>query len=140
METDHGLALVSLVLIPIFTHIILRSAVNHIYALGRSSTYLKKHRRDIPFVRRILLTGYEENCKYYAVQARRLRKIYWISTGYQLICILCWALSGVLSPAADVLPYLISIKVVLLDIPLLVFFFVMTKHGKNGGVTWKWEV
>lgn len=32
-----------------------------------------------------------------------------------------------------------ALKACILDIPINVYGFVMTKHGKSGGVVWKWE-
>lgn len=139
MEIGKDGIICSLFLIPIFINIILRSAICHIYELGKSKTFLKKHKQGLPFIKKLFLIGYVENCKYYTAQARRLRDLYWITSIYQIVCILCWLLSFPFSLAETVLRYFILIKGILFDGPIVLSFFFMTKHGKNGGVTWKWE-
>lgn len=139
MEIGRDGIICSLFLTPIFIHTILRSALCHIYELGKSKTFLKKHKHELPFIKRLLFIGYVENCKYYTVQARRVRNLYWVTSTYQIVCILCWLLSVFFSPAKTVLQYFVLIKGIVFDGPIFLFFLFMTKHGKNGGVTWKWE-
>lgn len=127
-------------LLPLFTQAILNSAVCHIHDLGKSKTFRKKEKRDFSLLKKILLIGYVENCKYYVTQAKRLRSIYQVGIAYQIICLLCCVFSGLFSLAGTFLYYLVYARVVIFDIPVFLFFFLMTKHGKNGGVTWKWEV
>lgn len=140
MQLSNDSIICLLFLLPLFTQSILNSAVCHIHDLGKSKTIRKKERRDISLLKRILLIGYVENCKYYIIQAKRLRSIYWIGIANQIICLLCWAFSGLFSLADTILYYLVCARVIAFDIPVFLFFFLMTKHGKNGGVTWKWEV
>ena len=81
----------------------------------------------------------------------------WLRTGVQILlrpgqraddCLLgglfvahCgWALSGVFPSVLPVLRVLAYGKGIFFDIPVFVFFFLMTRHAKTGGVTWKWEV
>ena len=138
LDTEHLLCM--LLVIPFFTQIILGTAVSHIHDLGKSKTLLKKHRKSCPLWKRVLLIGYARECKYYAAQAQRLTIAYWIGFVWPVVCILCWVLSGVFGPASCVLRVLVYGKEIFFDIPAFAFFFLMTKHGKNGGVTWKWEV
>lgn len=140
MKLSNNGAICLLVLLPVFTQAILHSAVCHICDLGKGKTFRKKEKQGLSLSKRILLAGYVENCRHYAVQARRLRAAYWVGLIYLMVCFLCWALSGFFPLAGTLLYYLVCIKVMALDIPVFVFFFFMTKHGKNGGVTWKWEV
>lgn len=139
MELGSDGTAVVLLLIPVFSIPILRSAILHIYELGKSKTALKKAERKIPFRRKVLLTHYARDCTHYTRQAKRLTFVYWTYLGWEAVCVLCWALSGAFPAVGGVLNILVLIKAVLLDIPVILFFFLMTKHGKNGGVTWKWE-
>lgn len=129
-----------LFLVPIFTVTILRSAVVHIFELGKSKTRNKKITRKIQIGERILLLGYVERCEHYIRQAKNLRYIYWFFLIFQLFAVVCWLLSIALSSCLVILQYVLILRVLILDLPTLVLFFMMTKHGKNGGVTWKWEV
>ena len=139
MELGSDGTAVVLLLIPIFSISILRSAILHIYELGKSKTALKKTGRIIPFYRKILLTHYARDCTHYTRPAKCLIFVYWTYLGWEAVCVLCWALSGAFPSVGGVLNILVLIKAALLDIPIILFFFLMTKHGKNGGVTWKWE-
>lgn len=123
----------------LYNQFIFRSAALHIFEIGKSRTFLKKEKARIPLKQKILLIGYVERCKYYVPTARRLMYAYWLGDGMVLLCLLCWMASRFWGAANLVLPYVMSAKVILFDIPTLVFLFVMTKHGKNGGVVWRWE-
>lgn len=140
LQSDMEVRLCVLLIISFFTQLILGTAVCHIHDLGKSKTFLKKHRRDRPLWKRVLLIGYAQECKYYAPQAYGLTIAYWIGFAWSVVCILCWVLSGVFGPVSCVLRVLVYGKGIFFDIPAFAFFFLMTKHGKNGGVTWKWEV
>ena len=139
MELGSDGTAVVLLLIPVFSIPILRSAILHLYELGKSKTALKKSERKIPFRRKVLLTYYARDCSHYTRQAKCLTFVYWAYLGWEAVCILCWAFSGAFPAVGRVLNILVSIKAALLDIPIILFFFLMTKHGKNGGVIWKWE-
>ena len=54
MELGSDGTAVVLLLIPVFSISILRSAILHIYELGKSRTALKKSERKIPFRRKLL--------------------------------------------------------------------------------------
>lgn len=139
MELDSDGIICVLFLLPIFTQFILWSAVCHIHDLGKSKTSRKKSRQNFSLIKKVLLVGYVEDCKYYADRANKLRFFYWVGIVYLTFSILCWILSSFIPQVTFVLQGLVSIKVILFDVPVFIFFFLMTKHGKNGGVTWKWE-
>lgn len=138
LDTEHLLCM--LLVIPFFTQIILGTAVRHIHDLGKSKTLLKKHRKGCPLWKRVLLIGYARECKYYAAQAQRLTIAYWIGFVWPVVDVLSLVWYRTFGSALHVLRVLVYGKGILFDIPAFVFFFLMTKHGKNGGVTWKWEV
>ena len=140
MDIDNGWIICSLLLFPIYTHIIYRSAIHHIYELGKSKTFLKKEKASLPFGKKLSLGAYVENCKHHSSIAKRLVIVYWIQVLFHLLCVLVWATSLFWTLARIMLPYLVLMKSVLFDLPTILFFFLMTTHGKNGGVTWKWEI
>ena len=140
MKPDTGGLLCALLLIPFFTQIILGTAVSHIHDLGKSRTFLKKNRRNRPLWKRFLLIGYAQECKYFATQAKGLTIAYWAGFLWPIASLLCWALSEVFPSVLPVLRVLVYGKGILFDVPVFVFFFLMTRHAKTGGVTWKWEV
>lgn len=139
MKQDAEGQLCALLMLSFFTQIILGAAVSHIHDLGKSRSYLKKSRGNRPLWKCFLLIGYAQECKYYAAQAKGLTIAYWIGFLWPIVSMLCWALSRVFSPVLPVLRMLVYGKGILFDLPVFVFFFLMTKHAKNGGVTWKWE-
>lgn len=129
-----------LFIIPIFTATILRSAIVHIFELGKSKTHIKKATKEISLFDRMLLFGYVEHCKHYTCQARNLRYIYWLYLLFQLFSVALWLFSFLVSSWLTILQYVLIFRALILDFPIWALFFIMTKHGKNGGVTWKWEV
>lgn len=56
-----------------------------------------------------------------------------------LVCMTLLLLSLVLPQVQDILIVCVYIKLIVLDIPVDLFGLVMTKRGKHGGVTWRWE-
>lgn len=139
MELDNNGMICVLLLLTIFTQFILRSALWHIHDLGRSRTYRKKNRRKFSLREKTFLIGYVEECKYYRDQAKKLRIACLADFIYSIISILFWILSSFIPLAGFVLRGLVFVKVILFGIPVFIFFFIMTEHGKNGGVTWRWE-
>lgn len=140
MKLGNDTIICLLFLVPIFTVTILRSAVVHIFELGKSKTRNKKITKKIQIGERILLLGYVERCEHHIRQAKNLRYTYWFFLIFQLFAVVFWLLSLALSSCLVILQYVLILRVLILDLPTLVLFFMMTKHGKNGGVTWKWEV
>lgn len=140
MKTDAGWIVAALVILPLFNQLIFRSAVLHLFELGKSRTFLKKEKTLIPLKQKILLVGYAQRCKHYISTARRLLYLYWFGNGLYLLCVLCWTASWFIREASFVLPWFLLAKLVLFDTPSVFFFLAMTKHGKRGGVDWRWEV
>lgn len=140
MKITDDLILCLLFIPPFFTVPILRSGVLHIFELGKSRSRRKKIAKQMSIWDKVLMRGYVENCQYYIPQASRLRKIYWAEMICQTVCIIIWAVSNYVMKIRLLLGVMLLIKFVFLDIPVILFFFAMTKHGKNGGVVWKWEI
>lgn len=132
-------SILCLMLIPVFTISILRTAVAHLFALGKSKSRCKKLRKSFSLCDKVFLLGFAEETQYHAETARRLRMAYWAALFlfvlFGILCILLlWypEIRGILS-------YLLAGRFLLLDIPIWILFFIRTKHGKNGGVVWKWD-
>lgn len=129
-----------LFLIPIFTITILRSGVLHLFELGKSKSRCKKIIREMTIISRLMLFGYVEACDSHATTAKWLRLAYWASFILIAVSAVLFLCSLVLSSMTVILKYIFFIRLILLDFPVLLLFFVMTKHGKNGGVTWTWDI
>lgn len=123
----------------VFTSIFLWSAVYHLFELGKSKTRIKKEKKTISNFKKIMLIGYAERCKYHISIAKRLCYIYW---GYSLtvfVCMVFWILSIIIPEAKEFFSICVLVKVFVLDIPVNIYSFVMTKHSKTGGgSTWVW--
>lgn len=124
----------------LFTYISLWSAVHHLFELGKSKTRIKKEKKRIPITKKLLLIGYGERCEYHAITAKRLCYIYW---GYILITLICtvfWLFSLMFPTVEKFFSICVLVKVLILDIPVNAYGFIMTKHDKiRGGSTWVWE-
>ena len=126
-------------LVPFFSLICLVTAVKHIYELGKSNTRQRKDKSEIPFVKRLLLSGYVERCKYHRKKAAFFHKIYLVYLFVTIaasILLLLRLMFPILSPFTAALIYG---RLFLMDLPInLSFLFFFTRHGKNGGVTYTW--
>ena len=122
-----------------FTSIFLWSAVYHLFELGKSKTRIKKEKKTTPLIKKLLLIGYAERCEYHTTTAKRLCYIYW---GYVMVTFVCVAfgiLSIIIPEAERTFSICVLIKVLILDIPVNTYGFIMTKHNKtSGGSTWVW--
>lgn len=115
------------------------SAAYSLYIQGKSKTRIKKIGKTTNlWYKFLLLYPIEPDSLHYRT-INIIRRLYYLVTLVFLICVLLLAVSTVSSFMLDILPYGVAIKVLAVDIPIGIFSFVMTKHGKNGGVVWKWE-
>ena len=126
-------------LVPFFSLICLVTAVKHIYELGKSNTRQRKDKSEILFLKRLLLSGYVERCKYHRKKAAFFHKIYLVYLFVTIaasILLFLRLMFPILSPFTAALIYG---RLFLMDLPInLSFLFFFTKHGKNGGVTYTW--
>ena len=140
MVVNNSDVLMCLLVFPsLFSLTFLFSAVSHISSLGKSKSYQKKEKQHSSLLQKILLLRNVESCRHYVKTVKRLRNIYWLLIVTILLCLLLCIL-----PNCDVvnwiLQYCILAKVVLLDIPVNLYCCFMTRHAKQGGITWKWEI
>lgn len=139
LASDDGYVFL-LFLIPVFTIAILRAAVLHLFQLGKSKSRCKKIVREMTIISRLMLFGYVEACDSHVTTAKWFRLAYRVSFILLAVSAVLCLCSLVLSTLTVILKYIFFIRLILLDFPVLLLFFGMTKHGKNGGVTWKWDV
>ena len=114
------------------------NATYSLYSHGKSKTRIKKIGKSIKIWRKLLLLYPLETTTYYRT-INILRKLYYFVVLVFLSCVLLLILSKVFPFLGHILFYCVTIKFFVLDLPIGIFAFIMTKHGKNGGVVWKWE-
>ena len=132
--------LICLLFCPVLlTSAFLWSAIHHLFELGKSKTRIIKDKQEITFVRKLLLIGYAEKCKHYTSKAKKLCYICW---GYALVILvgfILWLLSRMSPVFTEVFSLCVYVKIVLLDVPINIYSFIMTRHDKTrGGITWAW--
>lgn len=121
-----------------FTVIWLRTAVYHLFCLGKSNTRIKKLKNQFSFLQKLSMRGYVQACKYHATTARRLYYVNLVYVFAMAICILLWLLSCLIPAISRAFSISVLLKLFLLDIPVNIFSFFMTKYAKSGGITWRW--
>lgn len=134
-------AVLALLLLPIFTLTILHSATVSLFELGKSKTRSKKLKKGLPFCKKFLLLGYVEQTEHFVRLANILRWAYWLTLVFQVFAIVCSLLSLVFPVLLPGLKVALVIRACILDVPALIFLFVMTKHGRRKGELskWRWE-
>lgn len=140
MFISENIIICLLFLSPFFSFTILRSAIIHIFQLGKSKSRIKKITKGKRMVERLLLLGYVETCDFCLAQATWIRRAYWTSLLFQAFAVVGWLASFVYTNILIAVQYLLLIRSVTLDLPAFILLFVMTTHGKHGGVTWKWDM
>lgn len=121
-----------------FSIIHLRSAVYHLFSLGKSRTRVKKEEKSMDWVSKALLYGYFQKVQQRRILAQRICTVYWIYLVLIVIGLCILTLSALSSLNMVLFTAVVYIKLIILDIPINLYSFVMTKHNQNGGVTWRW--
>lgn len=125
--------------LPIFYTIFwLRSGVYHIFRLGKSKTRIKKELKQITLLHRISLTGFLLKTEYHTSTARALCIVYWWYIIAAAFSSIVWLLSSFFPGIIRISWLCTLVRIIVFDISINIYAFVMTKHGKNGGVTWRW--
>ena len=137
--SDLHSTLVLFYLLPLLSLTWLVNAIKHIYELGRSITRRRKDKAEMTFMKRLLLSGYVERCKYHRKTAGFFQKIYLvyiaITIAASLLLLLHLLFPGIW-PLAAVLVYG---RIFLMDVVInLSFFFCFTNYRKDGRITMKW--
>ena len=128
----------------LFSVFILIGAILHIWELGKSNSARKKIRKQYTLIQRIALKHVRDNmaCKCYPATLRKLfvaLRIYLIVSTLTFILLVILLLLGPEHYKAALF-WGIKLRAYILDIPIFVWFFFMTKHDKkHGGCTWRWE-
>lgn len=114
-------------------------AYHSFYSLKKSKTMLKKMGQNIKFWQKlVLLYPIKTNSPYYR-KAKIVRNIYYLLLIVLLLCLAVLVFTAAFSLDSSILRYCVMFKVVALDVPIVIISFIMSKHGKNGGVVWKWD-
>ncbi len=114
-------------------------AVHSLYAIGKSKTNLKKIGKSIKLWSKFLLLYPLEPKLSHHRKAIILRRLYYFVLIAFLICIFLLIFTMLFPPVICALFYCVALKLIVLDIPIGITAFIMSKHGKNGGVVWRWE-
>ena len=113
--------------------------MQHLFELGKSKTRIRKEKKAISRLKKLLLTGYAERCEHHVSTAKRLCYIFWAYAAGMLVCVALWAISTIAPGAEKVFSVCVLAKVIILDIPVNTYSFIMTKHSRSpGGITWRW--
>ena len=139
LKLDYSALICILLVFPLFTLSILRSAVNHIHALGKSRSCIKKERSEIPLWKKMLYIEFAKACRYHQKTAKRLILAYRGYIGSEFTCLAVLIFSENWPAAANMLTTLVMCKLFSFDIPVFLCCLLKTKHHKNGGVTWIWD-
>ena len=115
------------------------SAYHSIYRIKKSKTTLKKLGKSIKLCHKLLLRYPLDFESPHWRKAIILQRLYYLILIIFLVCILLFAITILFPPAIIVLCCCVATKFIALDVPVGVFSFFATKHGKNGGVVWVWE-
>ena len=130
MRLDSPKIIMWLVCMPFFTLTFPRLAILDIYVQGKSRTFLKKHKHDIPFVKKFLLVGYISHCKQYIGHAKVFTYYFLFGFALEVLCLLFWLISSPLPSVQLVLEYFVKIKAYLYDIPIFLRQYRTEKSAK----------
>ncbi len=143
MDAPTALLIVVVFSIGPVSHLVL--SIKHLYQLGKNNSRLKKNSKIKKAGcrwERISLKFHVEHCQYHTRAAKYLRWIYLIYLLLLGFCVvlglLCMWIPALLSPTV----LLLKIKNLLLDLPLVFHFMVMTKYDRrpgHGGITYRWD-
>ncbi len=119
----------------------LQDAIISIFYLGKSKTRKKKDIGKYTFLQRICLKHIRQRMNENVRYAKTIKKLLVWRQAYILIeaisvFIIALYILGILT---DTVYCIIILKTIVADVPIIAYMFLMTKHGKHGGVVWRWE-
>lgn len=139
INSNNKKVLLLIILPAVFTIFWLRDAVQHLYKLGKSKTRTKKERKTFSMCNKFFLVGYWKTCLFYQSTAKNITIIYRLYIVTIAICFLLFFACEISFHFTLIFKLFVFIKCLLLDIPIMIYSFIMTKHDKkHGGVTWRW--
>lgn len=136
---DIRIIVIFLVFPSLFSLFIVWSAYHSFFYIKKSKTARKKISKSMGLWHKFLLLYPMDVDSLCYKRLKILRRLYFVMLFVFLFCILLLLFTIIFSLNKNVLIYCVASKVVVLDIPTGIFFFFMSKHGKNGGVVWRWE-
>ena len=110
-----------------------------LYSIKKSRTARKKVGREMKFWEKLLLLYPAKQSSSYYKQMLILRRVYYLVLIVFLMSVFILVIISIFALDIKIAFYYVMFKVIILDLPIGVISFVMTKHGKNGGVVWRWE-
>lgn len=117
----------------------LGSAYHSVYNIRKSKTAIKKLKKSMKLWQKFfLLYPFDPKSPYYK-KVIILRKCYYSAWLILLLCTFLLVLAIIFPPLTKALFCCVIFKFIVFDVPIGIFGFIMTKHGKNGGVVWGWE-
>ncbi len=123
------------------THITLRDRIVFLFSYKKSDSMCSKLKRGYSLLHRFQLryiTDHIATC-YNQTTVKRLlflRKCYLLMQLVSLLIILIsWG--AILPEKIWKIPLIV--KFLSIDLPVVFYFFIMTKRGGNGGVIWRWD-
>lgn len=111
-----------------FTVISLRSAIYHIFALGKNPDVAKENWKAQSIWKKIFLLGVVEQCQTCSEEAKYLRIIYWLVIAVHAVRFLQWVESFYTTRFDTILLCNALIKILLLDIPIIVCCTKIKQH------------
>ena len=125
--------------ISVISLVFLWTAGQSIATYGKSKTRIKKINKDIQLYKRLLLLYPIEKASKKAQKQTIVQRIYWFYLMVFCFCLIILLISYCYPPIDKLVIYGAYLKLLLIDLPILIYSFIMTKHGKTGGVVWEWE-
>lgn len=141
LEMEANKIIVLLAALSVVSLFQLWSVVHSIYRIKRNNKGMRKERKEIPFIKKLLLIGYAERAKRHTEFAKGVCYIYWVYIVITFICIILYGTIGsnFYNNSEFIFKIFAFFRLYIMDGVIIVFFMIASKHGKNGGVVWRWE-
>lgn len=106
---------------------------------GKSKTRIKKINKNIAIYKKLLLLYPAEASSEKLQKQRTAQRIYWLYLLVFFLGLIIMIISFCWSQVDKLFIYVTYAKLFLVDVSVWLYSFIMTKHGRNGGVVWRWE-
>lgn len=123
----------------LFTLFNLWSACYSFIAIKKSKTARKKLGKSVNFWGKFVLRYPIEADSLYYRKVTALRRIYYVAFCVFFVCVLVFTFTAIFSLNKKALISCVAFKLLVMDIPTEIVAFIMSKHGKSGGIVWRWE-
>lgn len=123
----------------LFTLFNLWSACHSFITIKKSKTARKKLGKSVNLWGKFILRYPIEVDSLYYKKVTALRRIYYVALCVFFLCVLVFVFTAIFCLNKKALIICVAFKLLVLDIPTEIVAFIMSKHGKNGGIVWRWE-